>query len=110
MTQPIQSDRLAPPIADRDRSKATRAPATTPAGAAETASTPAADTADVGQASALLRSAAPAAGSGNVGSAEQARALAARVREAMNGDPARAVQTYASIHREDVQALLVATA
>jgi hypothetical protein len=109
VTQPIQSDRLAPPIAHRDRSKATRAPAT-PAGAAETASPPAADTADVGQASALLRSAAPAAASGAVGSAEQARGLAARVREAMNGDPARAVQTYASIHREDVQALLVATA
>jgi hypothetical protein len=109
VTQPIQSDRLAPPIADRDRSKAARAPAT-PAGAAETASAPAPDTADVGQASALLRNAAPAAASGAVGSAEQARALAARVREAMNGDPARAVQTYASIHREDVQALLVATA
>jgi hypothetical protein len=105
VTQPIQSDRLAPPIADRDRPKASRPPATS-SGAAESASAPAADTADISQGSALLRSAAPSPGSGAVANAEQARALAARIAEALNSDPARAMQAYAAIRREDAQALL----
>ena len=105
MTQPIQPDRLAPPIADRDRPKATRATATS-AGTAENASSPATDTADISQGSALLRSTAPAPASGTVANAEQARALAARITEALSGDPARAMQAYAAIRREDAQALL----
>lgn len=105
MTQPIPSDRLAPPIADRDRPKAGRAPATSP-GATEGAPAPAADTADISQGSALLRSTAPAPASGVVANAEQARALAARVTEALSGDPARAMQAYAALRREDVHALL----
>lgn len=106
VTQPIQPDRLAPPIADRDRSKAARAAASPSAGTAETTSSAAADTADISQGSALLRSAAPAPGSGAVANAEQARALAARITEALSGDPARAMQAYAAIRREDAQALL----
>lgn len=109
MTQPIQSDRPASPIADRDRPAAARAAAARSPGTNDSAgAAPAVDTADVSQASVLLRSAAP--GSGAIGNADQARALAARVREAMAGDPARAVQAYSAVHREDVEALLVATA
>lgn len=111
MTQPIQSDRPASPIADRDRPAAARAAAARSPGTNDAAgAAPAVDTADVSQASALLRSAAPAPGSGAIGNADQARALAARVREAMAGDPARAMQAYSAVHREDVEALLVATA
>jgi hypothetical protein len=112
VTQPIQSDRPAAPVADRDRPAAARAaaaPSTGPGEGAATAS-PEADTAHIGAASALLRNAAPTPGTGAVGNAEQARALAARIAEALHGDPARAVQAYAAIHRDDVQALLVATA
>jgi len=106
VTQPIQPDRLAPPIADRDRSKAARAAPSPSAGTTDNASTATADTADISQGSALLRSAAPAPGSGAVANAEQARALAARITEALSGDPARAMQAYAAIRREDAQALL----
>jgi hypothetical protein len=109
VTQPIQPDRLAPPIADRDRSKAARAPATS-GGTTESASAPAVDTADVSQGSALLRNAATTPGSGTVATPEQARALAARITAALSGDPARALQAYAAIRREDAQAALVATA
>jgi hypothetical protein len=105
VTQPIPPDRLAPPIADRDRPKAARPPATA-TGPSENAAAKAADTADVSQGSALLRSTAPAPASGNVANAEQARALAARITEALSGDPARAMQAYAAIRREDAQALL----
>lgn len=107
MTQPIQSDRPATTIADRDRPTAARAAAPSPSRAAEpNAAAPAVDSADVSQGSALLRSTAPAPASGAVGNAEQARALAARITEALHGDPARAMQAYAATRREDVQALL----
>lgn len=105
MTQPITPDRLAPPIADRDRPKAARPPATS-TGPSESAAATATDTADVSQGSALLRSTAPPPASGAVANAEQAQALAARITEALSGDPARAMQAYAAIRREDVQALL----
>ena len=105
MTQPIQPDRLAPPIADRDRSQTARATATS-AGPSGNAPAAAVDTADISQGSALLRSTAPTPGTGAVANAEQARALAARITEALTGDPARAMQAYAAIRREDAQALL----
>jgi hypothetical protein len=105
VTQPIPPDRLAPPIADRERPKAAR-PTATSAGPADSAPAPAGDTADISQGSALLRSTAPAPASGAVANAEQARAIAARITEALSGDPARAIQAYAAMRREDVQALL----
>lgn len=111
MTQPIPSDRPANPIADRDRPTTARSTATPAAGAAGSPdATPAPDTADVSRGSALLRSAAPGPGSGAVGDAAQARALAGRITESLQGDPARAMQAYAAVRRDDVEALLVATA
>jgi hypothetical protein len=106
VTQPIHPDRLTPPIADRDRSKATPAapsPATT---SDANSAAPSIDTADISQGSALLRTTAPARGSGTIANADQAHALAVRVAGALSGDPARALQAYAATSREDVQALL----
>lgn len=112
MTQPIQSDRLAPPIADRDRSPAARGPATPAspdAGDATAAAAPETDTARIHQGSALLRNAAATAGTGSVRDPEQARALAARITDALRRDPADAIKAYAATRREDVEAVLLAT-
>ena len=108
MTQPIPSDRPAPAVADRDRSTTARAASTPSASSTETAAAaaPEVDTAHIGPGSALLRSAGTRPGSGAVTDAEQARALAARITEALKGDQARAMQAYAAISHEDVQALL----
>lgn len=107
MTQPIQPDRTASPV--RDHPHGTRdasSRSTGPTEAATAAGTPDVDTANVSQGSALLRSASLAPGSGAIGNAEEARALAARISEALRGDPSRAMQAYRGARSEDVQALL----
>jgi hypothetical protein len=56
--------------------------------------------------SALLRNAAVPTASGAVGSADEARALAGRIAEALRGNASHAVQAYAGINADAVQALL----
>jgi hypothetical protein len=106
VTQPIQPDRPTPPIADRDRSKATRtaSSAATAGDAGNAAAT--IDSADLRQGSALLRSSASAPGSGAIAAADEARSLATRVAVTLATDPARALQAYAAMSREAVQGLL----
>jgi hypothetical protein len=108
VTQPIQPDRSTASIPDRERPIAARGSASrpTPSGETAIAAPSGADTAEIGQASALLRDAAAPAASGAVGSADEARALAGRIAEALRGNASHAVQAYAGINAEAVQALL----
>jgi len=113
VTQPIQPDRTTASIPDRDRPPAAArgaASRSSPAGEAASPAAPGADTAEVGHASALLRNAAAPATTGAVGSADEARALAGRIAEALRGNASHAVQAYAGISADTVQALLVAEA
>jgi len=108
VTQPIQPDRTTASIPDRDRPTAARGSATRspPAGETATTAAPGADTAEIGQASALLRSAAAPAATGVVGGADEARALAGRIAEALRDNASHGVQAYAGINADTVQALL----
>jgi hypothetical protein len=107
VTQPIQPDRTTASIPDRERPTAARGSAARPAPSGEAAATPSGtDTAEIGQASALLRNAAAPTASGAVGSADEARALAGRIAEALRGNASHAVQAYAGINADAVQALL----
>ncbi len=108
MTQPIQPDRTTASIPDRERPTSARGAAARAATAGEPpGTTPAStDTADIGQASALLRNAAAPAPTGAVGSADEARALAGRIAEALRGNASQALHAYAGVSGENVQALL----
>lgn len=109
MTQPIQPDRTTASIPDRDRPSATArgaASRSSPAGEGARPAAPGADTAEIAQASALLRTAAAPATTGAVGSADEARALTGRITEALRGNASQAVQAYADISANTVQALL----
>jgi hypothetical protein len=109
VTHPIQPDRIAPAIPDRDRPSAVRNRPTAQATPQETKElvAPDTDTAHVDQGAALLRnSAAATRTAGAVETAEQASALAARIAEALRGDPARAMQAYSAVQGEAVHALL----
>lgn len=111
MTQPIHSDRTTATISDRERTLAARPDATRRAPDAEhapasTASPAPHDTADVAQGSALLRAAAPRDLQREPMDGARAAAKAAQVAALLGSDPSRAMQAYAGISRDDVQALL----
>lgn len=111
MTQPIHPDRTAATVSDRERTAPVRpdakrqapgaghAPVSTPSPALH-------DTADVAQGSALLRAAAPRDSHREPMDGAQAAAKAARVVALLGGEPARAMQAYAGVSRDEVQALL----
>lgn len=113
MTQPIHPDRSAAAASDRDRAVPIRADAASrPAPRDDDAppASPAAaprDTADIAQGSALLRAVdrrdAP---NTSIDSAAVAARATARVAELLRAEPARAMQAYAGLGRDDVQALL----
>ncbi len=111
MTQPIHSDRTAATVSDRERTLPVRPDATRQAPGAEhapssTASPAPHDTADVAQGSALLRAAAHRDSHREPMDGAQAAAKAAQIAALLGSDPSRAMQAYAGISRDDVQALL----
>lgn len=111
MTQPIPPDRATAAVSDRERTLPVRPDATRQAPGAEhapgsTASPAPHDTADVAQGSALLRAATPRDPYPEPMDGAQAAAKAARVAALLGSEPARAMQAYAGISRDEVQALL----
>jgi hypothetical protein len=111
VTQPIPPDRATATVSDRERAQAARPDAARKAPGTErapgsTASLAPQDTAHVAQGSALLRAATPRDARPEPMNGAQAAAKAAQIAALLGAEPARAMQAYAGISREDVQALL----